>query len=217
MHKYKLVMLGEQSVGKTSIITRFMYDTFDYNYQPTIAVDFLSKTVYLEDRTVRFQLWDTAGQERFRSLTSSYIRDCSVAVVVYDVCNRQSFTAVRKWVTDVKADRGASVTIVVLGNKCDLGDKRQVSVEEGEELAKELGVKLCEVSAKSGDNVKSTFKSIAESLPIPVKADANPAQANAGGAASGSGAVTIGASQAGAASVSDAQAAAGRPSGSCAC
>nr|KJB48800.1 hypothetical protein B456_008G090100 [Gossypium raimondii] len=83
--KYKLVFLGDQSIGKTSIITRFMYDKFDTTYQATIGIDFLSKTMYLEDRTVRLQLWDTAGQERFRSLIPSYIRDSSVAVIVYDV------------------------------------------------------------------------------------------------------------------------------------
>jgi small GTP-binding protein len=91
LRKFKLVFLGEQSgsasntVGKTSLITRFMYDTFDNTYQATIGIDFLSKTMYLEDRTVRLQLWDTAGQERFRSLIPSYIRDSSVAVVVYDI------------------------------------------------------------------------------------------------------------------------------------
>lgn len=86
--KYKLVFLGDQGVGKTSIITRFMYDNFDKNYQATIGIDFLSKTMYLEDRTVRLQLWDTAGQERFRSLIPSYIRDSSVAVVVYDITSK---------------------------------------------------------------------------------------------------------------------------------
>ena len=86
--KYKLVFLGDQSVGKTSIVTRFMYDTFDSSYQATIGIDFLSKTMYLEDRTVRLQLWDTAGQERFRSLIPSYIRDSSVAVIVYDITSK---------------------------------------------------------------------------------------------------------------------------------
>jgi Ras-related protein Rab-6A len=88
LKKFKLVFLGEQSVGKTSLITRFMYDSFDNMYQATIGIDFLSKTMYLEDRTVRLQLWDTAGQERFRSLIPSYIRDSSVAVVVYDISSR---------------------------------------------------------------------------------------------------------------------------------
>jgi Ras-related protein Rab-6A len=85
LRKFKLVFLGEQSVGKTSLITRFMYDNFDAQYAATIGIDFLSKTMYLDDRTVRLQLWDTAGQERFRSLIPSYIRDSSVAIVVYDV------------------------------------------------------------------------------------------------------------------------------------
>jgi len=79
-------------VGKTSLITRFMYDTFDNTYQATIGIDFLSKTMYLEDRTVRLQLWDTAGQERFRSLIPSYIRDSSVAVIVYDITSAFSLS-----------------------------------------------------------------------------------------------------------------------------
>jgi GTPase SAR1 family protein len=83
--KFKLVFLGEQSVGKTSLITRFMYDNFDAQYAATIGIDFLSKTMYVDNRTIRLQLWDTAGQERFRSLIPSYIRDSSVAVVVYDI------------------------------------------------------------------------------------------------------------------------------------
>ena len=98
LRKFKLVFLGEQSVGKTSLITRFMYDSFDNTYQATIGIDFLSKTMYLEDRTVRLQLWDTAGQERFRSLIPSYIRDSTVAVVVYDITNANSFHQTSKWI-----------------------------------------------------------------------------------------------------------------------
>ena len=124
--KFKLVFLGDQSVGKTSMITRFMYDTFDNSYQATIGIDFLSKTMYLEDRTVRLQLWDTAGQERFRSLIPSYIRDSSVAVVVYDVTNRASFLNTSKWIEDVRNERGDDVVIMLVGNKTDLSDQRQV-------------------------------------------------------------------------------------------
>ncbi|KAM3266042.1 ras-related protein RABH1b isoform X1 [Capsicum annuum] len=121
--KYKLVFLGDQSVGKTSIITRFMYDKFDNTYQATIGIDFLSKTMYLEDRTVRLQLWDTAGQERFRSLIPSYIRDSSVAVIVYDVASRQSFLNTSKWIEEVRTERGSDVIIVLVGNKTDLVEK----------------------------------------------------------------------------------------------
>merc|ERR1712060_703394 len=126
--KYKLVFLGDQSVGKTSIITRFMYDKFDTTYQATIGIDFLSKTMYLEDRTVRLQLWDTAGQERFRSLIPSYIRDSSVAIVVFDITNINSFEQVTRWIEDVRAERGKDVIIVLVGNKTDLADKRHVSI-----------------------------------------------------------------------------------------
>ena len=140
--------MGDQSVGKTSIITRFMYDTFDSTYQATIGIDFLSKTMYLDDRTVRLQLWDTAGQERFRSLIPSYIRDSSVAVVTYDVTNRKSFENCSKWIDDVRTERGQNVIIVMVGNKTDLEEDRLVSAEEAEKLASELDVMQIETSAK---------------------------------------------------------------------
>ena len=164
--KYKLVFLGDPSVGKTSIITRFMYDNFDRHYQATIGIDFLSKTMYLEDRTVRLQLWDTAGQERFRSLIPSYIRDSSVAVVVYDITSRASFLNTTKWIEDVRAERGNDVVICLVGNKTDLGnDKRQITTEEGEEKANKSGLLFMECSAKAGYNVKSLFRKLATSLP----------------------------------------------------
>ncbi|KAK0132897.1 Ras-related protein Rab-6B [Merluccius polli] len=233
LRKFKLVFLGEQSVGKTSLITRFMYDSFDNTYQATIGIDFLSKTMYLEDRTirlqlwdtagqerfrslipsyirdsaaavvvydiasylhshslacktplffpflvyslsphilylllllflllshsnlqVRLQLWDTAGQERFRSLIPSYIRDSTIAVVVYDITNLNSFQQTSKWIDDVRTERGSDVIIMLVGNKTDLADKRQITTEEGEQRAKELSVMFIETSAKTGYNVK---------------------------------------------------------------
>ncbi|KAK6298872.1 hypothetical protein J4Q44_G00303820 [Coregonus suidteri] len=211
LRKFKLVFLGEQSVGKTSLITRFMYDSFDNTYQATIGIDFLSKTMYLEDRTirlqlwdtagqerfrslipsyirdsaaavVRLQLWDTAGQERFRSLIPSYIRDSTIAVVVYDITNLNSFQQTSKWIDDVRTERGSDVIIMLVGNKTDLADKRQVSVEaaerkarelnviqitteEGEQRAKELNVMFIETSAKTGYNVKQLFRRVAAALP----------------------------------------------------
>ncbi|KPM40321.1 hypothetical protein AK830_g6245 [Neonectria ditissima] len=197
LKKFKLVFLGEQSVGKTSLITRFMYDSFDNMYQATIGIDFLSKTMYLEDRTVRLQLWDTAGQERFRSLIPSYIRDSSVAVVVYDISSKKapddedpsskapsrlphghhqctnhvhfsdakSFQNTRKWIDDVRAERGNDVIIVLVGNKTDLNDKREVTTQQGEEEAKKNNLMFVETSAKLGHNVKNLFKRIAQALP----------------------------------------------------
>merc|ERR1712183_29062 len=109
---------------------------------------------------------DTAGQERFRSLIPSYIRDSSVAVVVYDVTNRVSFLNSTRWVEDVRLERGSDVVICLVGNKTDLGnDKRQVSTEEGEEKSEKDGLLFMECSAKAGYNVKSLFKKLATSLP----------------------------------------------------
>ncbi|MBZ3876308.1 Ras-related protein Rab-6B [Sciurus carolinensis] len=110
--------------------------------------------MYLEDRTVRLQLWDTAGQERFRSLIPSYIRDSTVAVVVYDITNLNSFQQTSKWIDDVRTERGSDVIIMLVGNKTDLADKRQITIEEGEQRAKELSVMFIETSAKTGYNVK---------------------------------------------------------------
>jgi len=163
--KYKLVFLGDQSVGKTSVITRFMYDTFDSTYQPTIGIDFLSKTMYLDDKTIRMQLWDTAGQERFRSLIPSYIRDSSVAVVCYDITSRDSFINTAKWIDDVRQERGDDVIMVLCGNKTDLEDRRAVSYEEGESKSREYNIMFVETSAKTGFNVKALFRKVAAALP----------------------------------------------------
>lgn len=146
--------------------------------------------MYLEDRTVRLQLWDTAGQERFRSLIPSYIRDSSVAVVVYDISSEQpphlttsnhlcdtihannptltdakSFENTRKWIDDVRAERGNDVIIVLVGNKTDLNDKREVTTQQGEDEAKRNNLMFVETSAKLGHNVKTLFKRIAQALP----------------------------------------------------
>ncbi|EIM24273.1 GTP-binding protein ryh1 [Wallemia mellicola CBS 633.66] len=164
LKKFKLVFLGEQSVGKTSLITRFMYDTFDKTYQATIGIDFLSKTMYLDDRTIRLQLWDTAGQERFRSLIPSYIRDSSVAVVVYDVSNKNSYDNTSKWIEEVKQERGDDVIIVLVGNKVDLSEK-EVNNDQVKEYCDNNGILFIETSAKSGFNVKQLFKRIALALP----------------------------------------------------
>ncbi|CAK5028559.1 unnamed protein product [Meloidogyne enterolobii] len=131
-----------------------MYDSFDNTYQATIGIDFLSKTMYLEDRT-----------ERFRSLIPSYIRDSTVAVVVYDITNANSFHQTSKWIDDVRTERGSDVIIMLVGNKTDLTEKRQVSTEEGEQKAKELNVMFIETSAKAGYNVKHLFRRIASALP----------------------------------------------------
>ncbi|TXG54365.1 hypothetical protein EZV62_019621 [Acer yangbiense] len=147
------------------ILAEFQNSLATLSYPATIGIDFLSKTMYLEDRTVRLQLWDTAGQERFRSLIPSYIRDSSVAVIVFDVASRQSFLNTSKWIEEVRTERGSDVIIVLVGNKTDLVEKRQVSIEEGEAKSRELNVMFIETSAKAGFNIKPLFRKIAAALP----------------------------------------------------
>ncbi|TNN50817.1 Ras-related protein Rab-6A [Liparis tanakae] len=176
LRKFKLVFLGEQSVGKTSLITRFMYDSFDNTYQirlqlwDTAGQERFRSLIpsYIRDSAaavVRLQLWDTAGQERFRSLIPSYIRDSTIAVVVYDITNLNSFQQTSKWIDDVRTERGSDVIIMLVGNKTDLADKRQVSVEAAERKARELNVMYIETSAKAGYNVKQLFRRVAAALP----------------------------------------------------
>lgn len=167
--KHKLVLLGDQSVGKTSIIARFMYDTFDQQYQPTIGIDFFSKTIHLEDdRDVRLHLWDTAGQERFHSLIPSYIRNSAATVVVYDITSRPSFFNAFKWIDEVRTESGEDVVIMLVGNKIDMAaEKREVSAEEALKKATECNVLFTEVSAKHGSNIKQMFRQVAAALPCP--------------------------------------------------
>eukprot|EP00916_Digyalum_oweni_P019803 GHVL01033052.1.p1 GENE.GHVL01033052.1~~GHVL01033052.1.p1 ORF type:complete len:205 (+),score=31.18 GHVL01033052.1:24-638(+) len=164
-NKYKMVMLGEAGVGKTAVVNKFIYDDYRDKYEPTIGIDFFSKHVTLASgTTVRLQLWDTAGQERFKSLTSSYIRDAAVAIVVFDITNQQTFDACGKWVSNVKEKRGDEVILVLVGNKSDLADKRHVQVEDAENYAKSVSGMYKETSALTGANVASLFQELAESI-----------------------------------------------------
>lgn len=165
--KYKVVLLGDQSVGKTSLIVRYLKNMFEEKVDATIGMDFQSKTVNLPDRTIRLQLWDTAGQERFRSLIPSYIRDTASAVLVYDITKRKSFDGIRRWLDDVRNERGTECVIMVVGNKTDLSSARQVTTEEGSKLARELGTLFIETSAKEGSNIVHLFQQVAAALPLP--------------------------------------------------
>merc|ERR1711976_450275 len=119
----------------------------------------------LEDRSIRLQLWDTAGQERFGSIISSYIRNCDVAIVVYDITDLKSFERINKWINFVREERGDEAIIMLVGNKIDLNDARKVSAEEGKKKANELNLSFVETSAKTGINVKHLFKKVALALP----------------------------------------------------
>jgi Ras-related protein Rab-6A len=161
--KFKLVFLGDQSVGKSSIISRYVYDTFENSSHPTIGVDFVVKSVYSGENTYKIHFWDTAGQERFKSLIPSYIKDCQVAILVYDVCNRESFDNIKSWYENIKNERGDDIILGLLGNKIDL-EKRAVTTEEGFKKAEEINALFQEVSAKTGNNLTPFFKLVLETL-----------------------------------------------------
>ncbi len=162
--KFKIVFLGNQNVGKTSLIHRFIYETFEDNYQATIGIDFMSQKMHIEDKVVILNLWDTAGQERFKSLIPSYIKDSAVAIVCYDVTSRDSFVSVEKWVEDAKAIRENDVLLILVGNKADMEPQRQVPLQEAKDYADKMNFLFYETSAKTGNNVKLVFNDLAKKL-----------------------------------------------------
>ncbi|CAH8599676.1 unnamed protein product [Schistosoma turkestanicum] len=162
--KSKCVFLGEHGVGKTCIILRFMHDTYDPAYHATIGIDFVSKTLCFNEKSVRLQLWDTAGQERFRSLIPSYIKDSSVAIVVYDVTNRESFTKADEWIKEIRSERSSNTLIFLVGNKVDLEDERVITTEEAAEKAEKENLFFIETSAKTDFQIKKLFDEVVEEI-----------------------------------------------------
>ena len=155
--KYKLIFLGDQSVGKSCILNRFMNDTFTEEYQATIGLDFQSKNVQIDNQDIHLLLYDTAGQEKFRSLIPMYTRDANIILLVYDICSKDSFTHLSDWLNDLTTINKDEVIFAVVGNKIDLEDKREVKKEEGDNFAKEHDFIFAEVSAKTGDGFSDLF------------------------------------------------------------
>ena len=155
--KYKLMVLGESKVGKTSLIKRYTKNEFGGQYLTTVGIDYQDKTIDIEDKKVRLQIWDTAGQERFRNVTKSYFQSSHGFVLVYDVTNRDSFDKTNFWMEQIKLNGPEDPKLILVGNKSDLSNERIVSIEEGENLAKKYDIKFCESSAKDGTNVNKLF------------------------------------------------------------
>eukprot|EP00750_Incisomonas_marina_P007953 INCI15103.1.p2 GENE.INCI15103.1~~INCI15103.1.p2 ORF type:complete len:210 (-),score=46.43 INCI15103.1:1443-2072(-) len=161
---FKLVLIGDSSVGKSCLLLRFADDSFTESYISTIGVDFRFRTVKIGDKTVKLQIWDTAGQERFRTITSAYYRGADGIIMVYDVTRPESFDHVQDWLNEVNryANQGLCKKLLI-GNKCDRSD-RKVSTEEGEEFAAKLQVSFFETSAKTRQNVEKSFLAMASKL-----------------------------------------------------
>lgn len=156
--QFKLIFLGDQYVGKSSILNRFYQDKFEPDYQATIGLDFHSKNININGNLVRLLLYDTAGQEKFKSLIPMYTRDANIIIVVYDISNKDSFSHTEHWVNETKDLKREDAIFVLVGNKIDLEDKRTVQTKEAEEYAAQKGFLFYEVSAKTGENIQELFE-----------------------------------------------------------
>jgi len=162
---FKLVLLGDAAVGKSSSVERFVKDEFFEFQQPTIGAAFLTQTVTLDDYIVKFEIWDTAGQERYRSLAPMYYRGAAAALVVYDITSSESFNGAKTWIEELQRQGSADIVIGLAGNKMDLESKREVPKEEAKAYAQENGCIFYETSAKTGENINHIFNAIAQKLP----------------------------------------------------
>jgi len=169
---FKILVLGDPSVGKSCFLIRYTEDTFQDVYLSTIGMDCKYKDVILEeDKSIRLQIWDTAGQDRFRSITKNLYKGAAGIMLIYDITNRNTFDNVKKWVNSIKEEVTSKVVIVLVGNKIDLDKKRQVQTDEGEQIAEEFDMPFFECSALTGENINSAFETLAKKL-VEVKAKA---------------------------------------------
>jgi len=162
---FKLVLLGDAAVGKSSSVERFVKNEFFEFQQPTIGAAFLTQSVQLDDFIVTFEIWDTAGQERYRSLAPMYYRGAAAALVVYDITSYDSFRGAKTWIEELQRQGTSDIVIGLAGNKCDLEDKRDVPQDEARSYAQENKCIFYEMSAKTGENVQKMFEHIALKLP----------------------------------------------------
>ncbi|KAL1834941.1 hypothetical protein DCAR_0105187 [Daucus carota subsp. sativus] len=155
---FKIVVIGDSAVGKSNLLSRFARDEFDQNSKATIGVEFQTQVVQVDGKEVKAQVWDTAGQERFRAVTSAYYRGAFGALLVYDITRRPTFESIRRWLDELNTHCDTTVARMLVGNKCDLEDIRDVSVEEGKTLAEEEGLFFIETSALDATNVNTAFE-----------------------------------------------------------
>uniref|UniRef100_A0A3P9IH82 small monomeric GTPase n=1 Tax=Oryzias latipes TaxID=8090 RepID=A0A3P9IH82_ORYLA len=161
---FKLLLIGDSGVGKTCLLFRFSEDSFNTTFISTIGIDFKIRTIELDGKRVKLQIWDTAGQERFRTITTAYYRGAMGIMLVYDICNEKSFDNIKNWIRNIEEHASSDVEKMILGNKCDMTDRRQVSKDRGEKLAIDYRVKFLETSAKSSLNVEEAFYTMARDI-----------------------------------------------------
>ena len=155
---FKVVLVGDSFVGKTNIMSKYLKNEFHEDSKATVGVEFGSKQFNVEGHIIKAQIWDTAGQERYKAITSAYYKGAKGAFVVYDITRKSSFDSIDKWINDLTSAADKKLTVVVIGNKSDLEDQRQITKEQGQEKASKLNVAFLETSAFSGENLDKAFE-----------------------------------------------------------
>ncbi|XP_012675248.2 ras-related protein Rab-5B isoform X1 [Clupea harengus] len=156
--QFKLVLLGDMAVGKSSLVLRFVKGQFDEFQETTIGAAFLAQSVCLDDTTVKFEIWDTAGQERYHSLAPMYYRGAQAAIVVFDITKPETFERAKAWVKELQRQASPNIVIALAGNKADLAEKRLVEYEDAQTYAEDIGLLFMETSAKTAMNRKRCQK-----------------------------------------------------------
>ena len=157
---FKIVLIGDTSVGKTNILTKYLSDEFDPESKATVGVEFGTKNFKIENNIVKVQIWDTAGQERYRSITNAYYKGAKGSLLIYDITNKKSFENLEKWISDIKTNGDDNISIILVGNKSDLENKRVISMEEGKKKAKLYKFAFMETSALNGNNIEKAFNEL---------------------------------------------------------
>ncbi len=161
---FKYIIIGDPSVGKSNLLMKFAHNKFTDEYQATIGVEFGAKNITFNNQIYRIQIWDTAGAESFRSITRAYYKNSVCAFIVYDITKRETFENVQVWLDDIKNQCPQTVLLVLVGNKLDLENERQISYEEGESFAQKNNMYFFETSAKTGVNIENLFLKSVETI-----------------------------------------------------
>ena len=161
---FKMILIGDSSVGKSNILLKYLKDQFDPNSRATVGVEFGTKNITLNNKKIKIQIWDTAGQERYRSITSAYYKGAKGAFIVYDITRKTTFENIDKWIADLKTNGDSNISIVLIGNKSDLEEKREVTKEEGLKKSQDCKTAFMETSALNGDNVHKAFDELIEQI-----------------------------------------------------
>eukprot|EP00262_Sarcandra_glabra_P009491 TRINITY_DN238_c0_g2_i1.p1 TRINITY_DN238_c0_g2~~TRINITY_DN238_c0_g2_i1.p1 ORF type:complete len:228 (+),score=32.77 TRINITY_DN238_c0_g2_i1:109-792(+) len=157
---FKVVLIGDSAVGKSQILSRFARNEFNLDSKATIGVEFQTRTLVIQHKSVKAQIWDTAGQERYRAVTSAYYRGAVGAMLVYDITRRQSFDHIQRWLQELRGHADKNIVIILLGNKTDLEDQRAVPIEDAREFAEKEGLFFLETSALEATNVETAFLTV---------------------------------------------------------